>query len=329
MARKARSAKADVQAQATGKSEGQIRRFIETCGEHPFATGLFALIGLFGLVFSFLQFGIDQAQNADDAVQSKRIEAGVSRVEKAVDTMASQSAAEADDGIVPIKVNLGKLYDLTDNISFDPAHDGKSREWIWNNDPDAIVSMPFMHVTLQSTTRSKFVQAAPWIVADVMSVERLPKTLHTLFEAERGGAEEIYSFRLPLVPKTGLQIAPLVKDDMTTPRKDVEYFKLAPGEPEEFDLTFDYVPGYRYKVRLGIQYKSGEGSKIHWFTKPMNLGLVDYEHPLKTWGDDGFVPRMHPDMEFANAAETRRLSARYMQLGNSQSLFKLSDVAGK
>jgi tetratricopeptide (TPR) repeat protein len=52
-----------------------VRQGIETCGKHPFATGLFALIGLAGLIFSIISFDFDrkEAKETTEQIQDVKI----------------------------------------------------------------------------------------------------------------------------------------------------------------------------------------------------------------------------------------------------------------
>ena len=57
-------------------------RFIQLCGRHPFVTGLFSLIGLFGLVFSFFSFSVDRAEARSSQEQAERIYSSIEGIKK-------------------------------------------------------------------------------------------------------------------------------------------------------------------------------------------------------------------------------------------------------
>ena len=75
-----------------------IVRLIETCGRHPFATGLLSLLGVFGLVFSVYGFSLDRS----DAESSRQ---QVDRVQASIDQLGSQLR----DGVGP---QVPQLYNL-------------------------------------------------------------------------------------------------------------------------------------------------------------------------------------------------------------------------
>lgn len=65
-----------------------VKSSIEYCGKHPFATGLFALLGVFGLILSIVGFSIDRTESE---LASKNQQQIVSIVEELRDREASGS----------------------------------------------------------------------------------------------------------------------------------------------------------------------------------------------------------------------------------------------
>ena len=55
-------------------------RFIQLCGEHPFATGLLALVGLFGTIFSLYAFQVDQENGRQSTQQVYDIDAKIDKL---------------------------------------------------------------------------------------------------------------------------------------------------------------------------------------------------------------------------------------------------------
>ncbi|MBA1444848.1 MAG: hypothetical protein M3H12_14815 [Chromatiales bacterium] len=51
-----------------------VQRGVEFCGKHPFATGLFAIFGLVGLLLSFVGFQMDREEASATTEQVQRVE---------------------------------------------------------------------------------------------------------------------------------------------------------------------------------------------------------------------------------------------------------------
>lgn len=58
----------------------RIRHGIEFCGKHPFVTGLFALIGLFGLALSIVSFNLDREDAKGTTEQVQRVEKKIDEI---------------------------------------------------------------------------------------------------------------------------------------------------------------------------------------------------------------------------------------------------------
>ncbi len=66
------------------------RQIIEFCGNHPFATGLFALLGLIGLLISIVGYEKDRAESKSTTIQ-------ITHMEDKIDTIQSHIAGNKDD----------------------------------------------------------------------------------------------------------------------------------------------------------------------------------------------------------------------------------------
>jgi len=66
-------------------------RVIEWIGTHPFATGLMAVIGIIGFVFSIYTFAVDQADTAASSAQADEMQGTISDL--------SAATAERDQGL--------------------------------------------------------------------------------------------------------------------------------------------------------------------------------------------------------------------------------------
>jgi hypothetical protein len=281
------------EAQRAANSGGRrVREFIEMCGRHPFATGLFALLSVVGLFFSFVGFGVDQVRSQRDALDSAAMQSSLERIEDSVDTMAP--AAEPA-GFDPVESTPLDLATITDNAIFPRRYMGKPRDWIQANVDESFASIPFLSFSLKSVAGEDFVQLAPYLVVDVAAVAPVPPSLAVIYEGERGGASELWEFSAAIVPEVGFQFAPLINDDQTF-RTDVDYFSLMPREPAEFVLGMSFVPGYVYTLRIGVPYKYKGRHQLHWLSGTLRAGVpVD---PLPVAGFDGsFEIASHPDFE--------------------------------
>lgn len=315
----------------------RTKSFVEMCGRHPFATGLFALIGLFGLLFSFFQFAVDQQQNADDdkvaSVTQAKVGVAVEKVAQVgskVDALA-EAVVDEDPSIVPVAAEIGKIEWAYDNISFPASNIDKYGESagiasILSTEKDAFGNVSFVSFTMRSTLNQEFARVAPYVVADVADVKAIPDNIATLYEGGRGDGGVLYYFKLQVLPERGLQVAPLVRAGSDEPRTDLQYFKLAPREPEEAMLDIRYVPGYVYRLRLGLQYRSSAGDRIVWITPYFRAGLPDGLHPVRTSGAE-YQTALHPDMEFSDANATRKLAKQYKTFVARQPLFNLAKLS--
>lgn len=297
-----------------------LKRFIETCGRHPFATGLFALLSVFGLGFSFVAFGIDQAQSRSEAIETAQIQASLSRVERAIPIAAAPEPA----GIDPVASTFDSP--ATDNVSFPRRYMGRTKAWIEANAAESFSVIPFLPFSVSSAAEKDFVQLAPYVVFDVMTAEPVGPELASIYEGGRGGAAQLREFSAAIVPEPGLQFAPLV-DGEGAYRTDVDYFSLMPGEPEEFFVYANYLPGYVYTFRVGVHYKYKGRHGLHWVTPAMRGGVPDYALPLAGAEAAVFEQAVHPDLTSAAAEDLRAQALENRRVVAASRLFNPSQLA--
>lgn len=99
-------------------------QFIEFCGKHPFATGLFAVVGALGFAFSIYAFGIDR-------FESKSTQTAIESVERQVE--------EARTALIDVNENVSRLSlrpspPKDDRAGFEGNwSDQKAFEVVWPN----------------------------------------------------------------------------------------------------------------------------------------------------------------------------------------------------
>lgn len=283
---------------------------IELCGRHPFATGLFALLGIFGLLFSFFTFGVDQLQNKEDNIETARIATSLARVEEQI---AASAPIEEPADFDPIVSQAHEEAIDQDNLTFDAKFSGRTKVWIAENDPTSFANVPFLSISLRSAADEAFLQIAPYLILDVQSVTEIQAGLAALYEGERGGAESVRDFRADLLPQVGRQFAPLVNEADGSYRRDVDYFSLMPKETEEFFLNLNLQPGYVYTLRIGVPYRYKDRDGIHWVTPAFRTGVPAGDIQLSENGSD-FRLASHPDAYPELAAEVEERSAQNLDV---------------
>lgn len=283
---------------------GHARAFIELCGRHPFATGLFALLGIFGLAFSFITFGVDQVQNREDNVQAAQIQSSLHRVEDAV-----RPQAEPDD-FDPIASTLGSGVE-SDNVTFPNAYRGRSLTWILANVPEAVPNVWRIDASLKSVAGREFVQFAPYLVLDVSEAQPFPADWSAIYQGERGDAGDTREFNARITPNVGIQYAALIDKNGDIDR-DIDYFSLMPSEPEELMVGIMYTPGYVYTYRVGVPFKYKGRYGVHWLTGKIRAGIPAYELPVAGFENTDFEIKTHPDVfegEASSVADAARANA--------------------
>lgn len=278
------------------------RQGIEACGRHPFATGLFALLGLFGLAFSIYDSYAAQQQSTDAARTQSEIKSGIATVAQAV--AAGQTDAEDREGFDPIEAAVDLSPPTDDNVIFDPAYlDEPSLDfsagailgtiaWLQRNDPCAVSDFLAAEFTVKSVADREFVQIAPYIVVEVLGAEKLRPDLAYIDASERGAGASVREFSGVVMPQKGLQFIPLIDPDSGEIRRDIDYFTLQPREPEEFVLYLNTMPDYRFDLRIGLHYKFMGKHGIHWVSKPFATGATLAHSRLQwSWETDGRFAR--------------------------------------
>lgn len=283
---------------------------IELCGRHPFATGLFALLGIFGLLFSFFTFGVDQFQNKEDNIETARIATSLARVEEQI---AASVPTEEPADFDPIVSQAHEEAVDQDNLTFDEKFSGQTRAWIAENDPTSFANVPFLSISLRSAADEAFIQIAPYLILDVQSVTEIQAGRAALYEGERGGAESARDFRADLLSQVGRQYAVLVNGADGSYRRDIDYFSLMPKETEEFFLNLNLEPGYVYTLRIGVPYRYKDREGIHWATPAFQTGIPAGDIQLSEHGSV-FRLASHPDAYPEQAAEVQERSAQNLDI---------------
>jgi hypothetical protein len=278
-----------------------ITGFVEMCGRHPFATGLFALMGIVGLAFSFFTFVVDQAQTKKDSAETAEIRSSVLRLEQAV---IESTPPEETMGFDPLTSDTKPIEEQIDNITFNRSFANRSISWIFENVPESFSEYFIMEFSIRSQAEKDFVQVAPYLVIEVQNVEAIPDDIVTIDQSERGGAAAVREFQASVVPRRGFQFAPLIDSVTGDYRNDVDYFSLMPREPEEFVLNFSFVPGHIYTLRIGAPYKYKGRVGVHWMTQSFRAGVPDTELPVKTWESE-YVLGPHPHFRAGEAERVR------------------------
>lgn len=309
-----------------GPSRGRTRAFIEMCGRHPFATGLFAILGVFGLGFSLFAFGVDQIQSWNSAEETAGMQKSLNRMENTVAIIAKPKQEPAN--FDPVESTQLEISTITDNAIFPQRYMGRSRNWIQANVEESFSEIPFLSFSLKSAANKDFLQIAPYLLIDVAAVDPIGPDLAAIYQGERGGAAQVREFSAAVIPKVGLQFAPLVNGDDGTFRTDVDFFSLMPREPEEFFLGINFVPGYIYTFRIGIHYKYKDRHGVHWLNQPLRAGVPTYELPVAGFDELDFqttyYPDFHDDTEALTSQARENLHAVY-----ASKVFKPSQISNR
>ncbi|QIG79295.1 hypothetical protein [Stakelama tenebrarum] len=302
-----------------------MRDFIEVCGRHPFATGLFALIGIFGLLFSFFDFAVSQSQNAENTAQTEQLASSVGRVQDSVDDIGRD--AEDRSGFVPILARPAPIVD--DNLSFPARYQGRKISWIRDHVPEAFPNVWMELISIESSADRVYVQTAPYLIIDVVDVRPISDDLAGYYGGERGAAAEIRYFVGSVTAQKGWHYAPLVDSMNGEYRDDIDFFSLAPHEPEEFILGVDFAAGYLFSYRIGVHYKFEGEHGVHWVTDIRRSGLPTRPMPLTQYADNDYTPGTHPDLEFQNSANIAQRSERNEAQARRGILFNPRQIEGR
>jgi len=300
-----------------------IKRGIEECGKHPFATGLFALLGVFGLLFAFYDFNVSQSQAEENTQAQADIRQELEEMRATVAEL--QSVEEDQDDFVPLEAALFSDAIEADNLIFSSAFVNdrsvsfKSEdindtiEELYKKDPNSFFDIFSVSFNVTSTTDRNYVQLAPYLVIDVRSAKPEPDETVQIYLGGRGAGKVVREFNIILEPYEGLQFAAVYGSSFRDEDQSIDYFNLSPREPEEFILNINSKPGIVYEMRVGIHYKYRNKHRIHWVTPFVRHGLTAHRSPTWTWGsNEAFAPPeeeafvLDPSIMAKNEAQTRK-----------------------
>lgn len=305
---------------------GVGRSAVEFCGKHPFATGLFALLGIAGLGFSMYGFSLDRE---DAIVTGNQISDGVEITVNALDPDRQDSLLND-----PIEIDFGNAGDTIDTIIFRTSDrvfpagtkfddDQKSALLNLYGEEYTYSSTPFINFSISSKADKHFVQIAPYIIIDVNKVQDLDFDISAAYLGERGGGAILREFYGTVMPIRGTQIAPLDQSGYTT---KIDFMTLEPGEVEEFHVELDFMPEVAVSFRLGIQVKFKGDQQVIWTDRVFHRANTIREIPLVTWGSSEFEVRPYPDGEYADVDLLRSRYSDQLNIYKSSRVFHLGQV---
>lgn len=316
-----------------------IKQGIEFCGKHPFATGLFALIGVFGLFVSIYGFVLDRGEANETERQITELDEKV----RNLDTNISELDPDSRDSAIntPIRIDFGNGGDAIDTVIFDQSelstypesvdHETKSKiEDLKIKDMnriyaelDSVSSTPFFNFSVSSVADKNFVQIAPYVLVEVIEVKQPKMQLAAYNLVERGGAGVLREFFGALVPVEGLQVAPLMQD-FTSQR--IDFITLEPGEVEEFHLSLRYFPDYWFEFRIGLQLKFSGKTITVWADRTHRRGSVNGSLPVITWSDNAPRVQALPDGEDASPQSLSEDYRDYIQRYRANRVFNVEEA---
>ena len=291
----------DDEAPAAPRSPSGVKGFVEMCGRHPFATGLFAILGVIGLMFSVYAFSVDRSESRETTVQIGSVADSLATVGQRI----AESAPEVKDQALEVPIELNWEGEYLDNVVFPVSNPIVSRELSFEETEAALLSMqdeeaissydPFYSFSISAVSNKGFVQVAPYLLIDVFSVEPIDDDLAGIYLGERGGSAVLREFSANLFPQEGIQVAPLINTGEGDPYDTgVDFLSLEPGEVEEAMLYMSYMPGYYYDFRIGLQVKFNAVNSVVWDERVFHRGVPATEIPMVSY-QGKFVPALHPD----------------------------------
>lgn len=282
---------------------GRAKDFVEMCGRHPLATGLFAILGFVGLIFSVVTFGLDQSESRAGQKSTAEIKDSLGRIELVV-------TRDADDPepawIDPLETpRLGSSEEV---LLFSDQYGDKTHDWLMAE--SSTISAPSeMLFSIKSSASNDYVQIASYLVVDVLGVREFPENLMASVAGGMGGPEQIYSFTAALVPRVGQQHAPMTNPDGDGLKDDVDFLSLAPGEIAEVSLAVILQPDFIYRYRIGIPFKYRGRREIHWVSGTMQEGLPSFPVVVRREGGEYTAPEVLA-LDQASAEIVRSYSTR-------------------
>lgn len=314
---------------------GLLKAGVEECGKHPFATGLFSILGVVGLVFSFYDSGVSQAQADESSKQAEAIRSELSQVNETLAKSPEKTENEAD--FVPFRAWLEPDGNLIDNVTFPERHlSNASLQFTSENindtiaevrtaDPAAFSEFWTLAFNVTSLTNLNYVQIAPYLVIDVRDVRSLNDRYASIYAGERGAGDVVREFNAYVLPQTGFQYAPVTGSGFRDEGTKIDFFTLSPREPEEFILNLTTVPGYVYDLRIGIHYKYQDSHRIHWVTPYFRSGMPAGELQVWSWNGE-FSNRIYPDTDYWTEATISQFAAEAQDKVVSGKVFRPSQI---
>lgn len=190
-------------------------------------------------------------------------------------------------------------------------------------DPSGIPTTPFFSFSLTSEAEHYDIQIAPYLVIDVESVSPLPKQVFGVYQGERGDGGGVRYFQASLLSTdTGLITAPHKSADGTGAFPAYDYYRLRPGESEEFMLTLAYQPGFVYTFNVGVQYRYRHRDMIQWLPKTFRVGVPANRIPIFYFRKQS--TELHPD--FVPLDDVRQWRIRTDEFLARNTLFSLRQI---
>ncbi|RFN58419.1 hypothetical protein [Marixanthomonas ophiurae] len=316
-----------------------IKSFIEMCGRHPFATGLFAILGLIGLIFSIYGFLVDRSESIST---TKQIDLVVDSISQKI--VESNPVTRDRTLKNPIKLDLRGDHDnkYIDNIVFPDSQNVIMKELTLSEAKSLMHNIiysqnystydPFYGFSVSSISNKGFVQIAPYLLIDVTKVTSINEDLAGFYFGERGGGAILREFKANIFPKEGIQVAPMINATKGKYVNSIDYISLMPGEVEEFMLYLDFYPGFYYDLRIGLQIKFNGINSVIWDTNSFHRGVPSTKMPIYDFTSTKFNVKYHPDAEgFADYTDNflERIHSD-IDAYNSSRVFnmKMADLAG-
>lgn len=313
----------------TTKLGRSVKSGIEFCGKHPFATGLFALVGVLGLMVSIYGFSLDRVEARETGDQIVDLDEKVD----VLNTEISQLDPNVRDAAIetPVKIDFGRWGDQIDTVIFPPnevtdsahAADRSARMRFIYNKYDSVSSSPLYNFSVSSIADKNFVQIAPYVLIDVIELERPPMQLEAFYLGERGGGAVLREFYGALAPVEGIQVAPL---SQRTAAQKIDFITLEPGEVEEFHLNLQYYPDHWFEFRIGLQIKFNGRPATVWGERVYRRGNVSGSIPTITWSNETPEVMPYPDGEYSTMNEVTDLYYRNVRDYTTNRVFQLEQA---
>lgn len=299
-----------------------VRRFIEICGEHPFATGLFAITGIIGTLFSFYTYFESKADQEIAQNSTLQINNKLNSIEKEIKIASPESDEAAKE--IPLKISFSSVDFLSNQVGdiiFDDKFIDKDRTWIAKHSEEAFTSTSFFNFSISSEANKHFIQTANYLIIDLQKVEPIPQSLACIYEGGYGDGGDVREFRSPLTKTPGIHYAPLIADNGEYDSQ-TDFFSLEPGEIEEFAVTLKLQSGFIYTFRVGIPVKFNNVYDIVWIDHKFRMGIPEKELAVKLDGDEEFSFHQHPALENYEEIDFTKASDKSAKFAAQNLVFK-------